>query len=60
LNGVAQSILPNWVRAHTLVVYLTVFNSTMTAGSLVWGAVAKGVGVPPALLIGATGLVLVV
>jgi len=58
LNGVAQSILPNWVRGRSLAVYLTVFNGAMTAGSLGWGAVAQWIGVPFTLLAGAIGLVL--
>ncbi|MDR9751730.1 MFS transporter [Pseudomonas sp. SZMC_28357] len=57
LNGVAQSILPNWVRGRSLAVYLTVFNGAMTAGSLSWGAVATLIGVPLTLLTGAVGLV---
>ncbi|MEI2416590.1 MFS transporter [Orrella sp. JC864] len=56
LNGVAQAILPNWVRGRSLAVYLTVFNGAMTAGSLGWGAVAQGIGVPLTLLAGAAGL----
>ncbi|GAB2478782.1 MFS transporter [Comamonas humi] len=59
LNGVAQAILPNWVRGRSLAVYLTVFNGAMTVGSLSWGAVAQWTSVPAALLIGAAGLVLV-
>src|SRR5690606_24128010 len=59
LNGVAQSILPNWVRGRSLAVYLTVFNGAMTAGSLTWGAVAELIGVPFTLLAGAGGLVAV-
>ena len=59
LSGVAQSILPNWVRGRSLAVYLTVFNGAMTAGSLAWGAIAEWSGVPFALLAGAGGLVLV-
>jgi MFS family permease len=58
LNGVAQSILPNWVRGRSLAVYLTVFNGAMAAGSLGWGAVAQWIGVPSTLLAGAIGLVL--
>ena len=58
-NGVAQAILPNWVRGRSLAVYLTVFNGASTAGSLGWGAVAQGLGVPTTLLIGAAGLVVV-
>ncbi len=57
LNGVAQAILPNWVRGRSLAVYLTVFNGAMTAGSLSWGAVATLIGVPFTLLAGAVGLV---
>jgi len=59
LNGVAQAILPNWVRGRSLAVYLTVFNGAMTAGSLSWGAVATLIGVPFTLLTGAAGLVAV-
>ncbi len=56
LNGVAQSILPNWVRGRSLAVYLTVFNGAMAAGSLTWGVIAQGIGVSLALLSGAVGL----
>ncbi|MDP9964329.1 putative MFS family arabinose efflux permease [Variovorax beijingensis] len=56
LNGVAQSILPNWVRGRGLAVYLTVFNGAMAAGSLGWGLVAQQVGVPATLVAGALGL----
>lgn len=59
LNGVAQSILPNWVRGRGLAVYLTVFNGAMAAGSLGWGLVAQLLGVPATLLVGAAGLTLV-
>ncbi|WP_028353675.1 MFS transporter [Bordetella petrii] len=59
LNGVAQAILPNWVRGRSLAVYLTVFNGAMTAGSLGWGAIAEGLGVPMTLVAGAAGLVVV-
>lgn len=59
LSGVAQAILPNWVRGRSLAVYLTVFNGAMTAGSLAWGAIAQWSGVPFALFAGAGGLVLV-
>ncbi|OJA04335.1 MFS transporter [Halomonas sp. QHL1] len=56
LNGVAQAILPNWVRGRSLAVYLTVFNGAMAAGSLAWGVIAQGIGVPLAFLSGAVGL----
>ena len=56
LNGTAQAILPNWVRGRALAIYLTVFNGAMTAGSLVWGAVAEALGVPGTLWVAALGL----
>ena len=58
-NGVAQAILPNWVRGRGLAVYLMVFNGAMAAGSLGWGLVAREIGVPYALVASATGLVIV-
>lgn len=58
LNGVAQAILPNWVRGRALAVYLTVFNGAMTAGSLGWGAVAEVAGIRGTLLIGAAALLI--
>lgn len=58
LNGVAQSILPNWVRGRALAIYLTVFNGAMAAGSLGWGVVAEAAGIQQTLLIAATGLLL--
>ncbi|SEA90000.1 MFS transporter [Variovorax sp. YR216] len=59
LNGVAQAVLPNWVRGRGLAIYLTVFNGAMAAGSLGWGLVAQPVGIPGALLVGAGGLAVV-
>ncbi|SIQ86453.1 Predicted arabinose efflux permease, MFS family [Rhizobium sp. RU35A] len=56
LNGVAQAILPNWVRGRALAIYLTVFNGAMAGGSLGWGVVAEATGIAPALLISAFGL----
>jgi MFS family permease len=56
-NGVAQGILPNWVRGRALAVYLTVFNGAMAAGSIGWGALAEATAVGPALLASAAGLV---
>lgn len=56
LSGVAQSVLPNWVRGRGLAVYLMVFNGAMAAGSFGWGLVAQAVGVPQALLMGGVGL----
>ncbi|AYM95961.1 putative MFS family arabinose efflux permease [Acidovorax sp. 62] len=59
LNGVAQSVLPNWVRGRGLAIYLMVFNGAMAAGSLVWGLMAGQAGLAPTLWMGAAGLVVV-
>ncbi|WP_255594869.1 MFS transporter [Acidovorax sp. sif1233] len=57
LNGVAQAVLPNWVRGRGLAIYLMVFNGAMAAGSLGWGLIAGQAGLPVTLLVGAAGLV---
>jgi MFS family permease len=59
LNGVAQAVLPNWVRGRGLAIYLMVFNGAMAGGSLGWGLIAQEVGIPAALLAGGVGLVAV-
>ena len=59
LNGMAQAILPNWVRGRALAVYLTVFNGAMAAGSLAWGLIAQEIGISATLLAGAAALVVV-
>ena len=59
LNGVAQAVLPNWVRGRGLAIYLMVFNGAMAAGSLAWGLIAQELGVPGTLLVGAVGLITV-
>jgi MFS family permease len=58
LNGVAQAVLPNWVRGRGLAIYLTVFNGAMAGASLAWGLVAQQLGVTVTLLAGACGLAL--
>lgn len=55
-SGVAQAVLPNWVRGRGLAIYLMVFNGAMAAGSLGWGLVAQALGLPATLLIGAVGM----
>ncbi|SDN93938.1 Predicted arabinose efflux permease, MFS family [Rhodoferax sp. OV413] len=59
LNGVAQAVLPNWVRGRGLAIYLMVFNGAMAAGSLSWGLVAQEIGIPATLLAGGVGLLVV-
>jgi len=49
LNVSAQGVLPAWVRARGLALYLTVFYGAMTAGSVAWGQLADATSVPAAL-----------
>jgi MFS family permease len=48
-----QLFLPSWVRARGLAVYTVTFTGSMTAGSLLWGFVAEGLGLQIAFLIAA-------
>lgn len=58
LSALTQSILPDWVRGRGLSIYLTVFNGALGLGSLAWGAVAQGLGLPYTLLLAAAVLAL--
>ncbi|MCR5868545.1 MFS transporter [Aquincola sp. J276] len=59
LNGVAQSVLPNWVRGRGLAIYLMVFNGAMAGGSLAWGLVAQEAGLAATLLGAGAALVVI-
>jgi MFS family permease len=58
LNVCVQALVPAWVRARVLAIYLLVFFGGMALGSALWGTVATRVGVSDALLCAAAGLVL--
>ncbi|MFC4373672.1 MFS transporter [Nocardia halotolerans] len=51
LNSTMQLLLPAWVRARGLSVYMLVFMGGQAIGSLVWGLVAGAYGAVTALLI---------
>ena len=55
LNVSAQAVLPNWVRARGLAIYLMTFFGATTVGSALWGTVAQALSVPSALVIAASG-----
>jgi predicted MFS family arabinose efflux permease len=52
--------LPDWVRARGLGIFLTAIFGSITAGSLVWGQVAKAAGLPVAFFAAATGVLLMI
>ena len=49
-NVIAQAILPNWVRARGLAVFLMTFFGAMTAGSALWGGLAQIFSIETSLL----------
>jgi MFS family permease len=51
LSAAAQLVLPAWVRARGLSVYLLVLMGSMAIGSALWGIGAESVGVPRAFVI---------
>jgi hypothetical protein len=55
-NTAAQTVLPGWVRARGMALYVLVFFGGTTVGSVVWGVVAEHAGVGPALVIAAAGV----
>ncbi|MGE4327423.1 MAG: MFS transporter [Pseudodonghicola sp.] len=57
LNVAAQAVLPDWVRARGLAIFLTVFSGAMALGSLGWGTVATQGSIAMAQLVAAVGLV---
>jgi len=57
-NVAAQEASPTWVRARALGAYLVVYQGGTAIGSLVWGALAAGLGDPLAILLAALGAVL--
>ncbi|SDX63290.1 Predicted arabinose efflux permease, MFS family [Hymenobacter psychrophilus] len=52
-----QTVVPRWVQARTISLYLLTIQGGMALGSVVWGAVAERAGLPLALA-GAAGWLL--
>jgi MFS family permease len=58
LNVAVQTVVPSWVRARALSVYMLIFFGGLSLGSALWGAVAEHFGVPQALAASAAGMVI--
>jgi predicted MFS family arabinose efflux permease/quinol monooxygenase YgiN len=56
----AQLTLPDWVRARGLAAFVVVFMGGMALGSVLWGQVATGIGIPAALTTAAAGMLLAI
>ena len=57
LNTTAQTVLPAWVRARGLALYVLTFQSCIAVGSAIWGIAAEGLSVRIALMLAAVWLV---
>ncbi|HEX8560418.1 MAG TPA: MFS transporter [Pyrinomonadaceae bacterium] len=57
LNVSVQTVVPEWVRARALALYLLVFFGSLAAGSAAWGVVAERAGLGPTLFAAAAALV---
>jgi MFS family permease len=58
LQAEMQLILPGWVRARGMALYTVVFMGSQTVGALLWGFVADGFGLQPAVLAAAVVVLL--
>ncbi|MDT7806537.1 MAG: hypothetical protein QOJ70_350 [Acidobacteriota bacterium] len=56
-NISAQTVVPEWVRARALALYLLAFFGSLAVGSAAWGLVAERVGIHTALFCAAAALV---
>lgn len=57
LNVAVQTVVPSWVRARALSVYLLVFSGSLAGGSALWGAVADHTSTSTALYASAAGMI---
>jgi MFS family permease len=57
LNVASQEVLPSWVRARGLALYLTAISAGIALGSALWGKMAGWTGVPWTWAAGAAALV---
>jgi MFS family permease len=57
LNVASQEVLPAWVRARGLALYLTAISAGIALGSALWGKMAGWTGVPWAWAAGALAIV---
>jgi MFS family permease len=53
LQAEMQLVLPAWVRARGMAIYVVIFMASQTTGALVWGLVANRFGLRPAVLVAA-------
>jgi len=57
-NIMVQTVVPPWVQARALGLYMAIFMGGLAFSSILWGAAADVVGVKVTLLVAGTGLIL--
>ena len=57
-NIMVQTVVPAWVQARALGMYVTIFMGGLAFASILWGVAAEAAGVQVTLLFAGTGLVL--
>ena len=60
LNVASQEVLPAWVRARGLALYLTAISGGIALGSALWGKLAELATVPVAYAVGALSIVVTI
>src|SRR5262249_60372661 len=53
-----QNVVPSWVKARAMALYLLTFQGGMAFGGIVWGVVTEHAGIIVALLSAAVGLMI--
>ncbi|HET7477582.1 MAG TPA: MFS transporter [Dermatophilaceae bacterium] len=56
LQAELQLVLPPWVRARGMAIYMVTFTGSQTVGALLWGLVATRYGLRPAVLAAAAAV----
>ena len=56
LSALAQTLVPDWVRARVMAVWILVFQGAVAAGSALWGSLAERRGTSTALVASGLGL----
>jgi MFS family permease len=57
-NVSARNVMPKWIEARGLAVYLLIFQAGTAIGSLLWGEVAERIGLQRSLICAGVGLLL--
>jgi MFS family permease len=58
LNTAAQTVLPGWVRARGMSLFVLVFFLASTLGSMLWGAVASSLGLGATIMLAGAAVVI--